>query len=78
MKAVKIIMTDDGKLMAKPCDVEPEDAEGAQPVESVEALPAMLESMLAQSGESEDKPMMDGEAEFVAGYDNALGKGSGY
>lgn len=80
MKAVKIIMTDDGQMLAKPCDVDEMDAEGAQPVESMESLPGMIQSLMEQSPEPGEKkqPSMEGEDEFVAGFKGALGERDGY
>ena len=81
LKAVKILMTEDGQMMAKPCDATEADMEGAQPFASMEEVMAAVPGMMEQSAgmEKKDKaPMMEGEAEFMAGFDKSRGGGSGY
>jgi hypothetical protein len=65
MKAAKLIETDDGLYMVKPCDVDEMDLEGATPAESIEDALAMLPSMLDEGSEDES-PMMEGEQDLGA------------
>lgn len=84
MQSVKIMVGDDGQMMAKPCDCTAEDMEGATPVASMEelmqALPGMLKESEAMAGEGGEygegekpAPMMEGEEEFLAGFKEAGG-----
>lgn len=75
IKAVKILMTEDGQMLAKPCDADESDVQEAMPFDSLEAVmeavPALMEQSYSEA--EEEDPMMEGEAEFAAGFKSARG-----
>lgn len=77
MKAAKLIETDDGLYMVKPCDVDEMDLQDAVPAESIEEAMMMLPQMLDEPASYEEEeapaPMMEGEDEFVSGFKQGRG-----
>lgn len=86
MRSIKITQLDDGTFTVRECEpeIEAEESEEgygpAQPAASLEEATAMAASMLGAEGEApaESQPLMEGEQEFVAGFNKARGVDQGF